>query len=64
MALGDTPQSVADGILAARALWITAGAAIEGIRLAAKAQITAAPSEDVVRLIVETATAQFVGLGT
>lgn len=63
VAMGLTPQEVADGILTARSLWITAGAAIEGIRLATKAQVTAAESEDQIRFILDAAAQQFVNLG-
>lgn len=56
-ALGGTPQQVADGILAARSAWITAGAAIEKIRLAAKRDIMLCSTEDEVRTLVNDTTA-------
>lgn len=49
-----TPQQAADQILAQRAVWITAGAQIEQVRLNGKNQVNTATTQQDVQLIVET----------
>lgn len=50
-ALGKTPKKVADGIIAARAVWIQEMAKIEGTRLKAKQDIRDAVSENNVNTV-------------
>jgi hypothetical protein len=58
-ALGKTAQEVADGILAARSLWIGVAANIEKIRLGAKKNIDDAVDASAVHAAVSSATQLF-----